>query len=220
MSEADQKQTEKKPAVPWHGVSTELSSFTAFGVVTLSDLQRVNVQMTNRHGLTAEKMYEDYKEYVKFLDLCAQDHNVSFWDGNKSDGTGKTPPASQSAPKSVNQEAGSPPEPPEPPEPVYEDVGKTETNGHKAPTGEFSCGDLTVKFMQKKPYYEIAGSDPTKFPRFPIRVWPEVLNAAGIKEEDVDPREGYSLIGWTAIYEKNEQNKPTKVIELRKPDFA
>ncbi len=72
---------------------TDLSSFTAFGVVTLSDGQRVNVQMTNRHGLPAEKMYEDYKDYVKFLDLCAQDHNVEYWDGNRSNGDSKTPAA-------------------------------------------------------------------------------------------------------------------------------
>ena len=41
----------------WNGVSTDLSSFNSFGVVTLSDGQRVNVQMTMRHGFNAENLY-------------------------------------------------------------------------------------------------------------------------------------------------------------------
>lgn len=93
MSEAKQEvqqEPQEKKQFAWQGISTDLASFTAFGVVTLSDGQRVNVQMTNRHGLDSNKMYADYKQYVLFLDMCAQDHNVEFWDGSRKE-NGNTP---------------------------------------------------------------------------------------------------------------------------------
>ena len=62
----------------WVGNPADLSSFNAFGVVTLSDGQQVSVQLTGRHGLDGEKLYEDFKRFVAFLDLAARDSAVKF----------------------------------------------------------------------------------------------------------------------------------------------
>jgi hypothetical protein len=81
MNSEAQVVEERKPVQQWQGVTTDLASFNAYGVVTLSDGQQVNVQMTLRHGLAPEKAYDDFKNFVKLLDLAAQDHAVKFWDG-------------------------------------------------------------------------------------------------------------------------------------------
>lgn len=77
----------------WVGNPADLTSFNSFGVVTLSDGQQVNVQITVRHGISTEKAYEDFKKYVALLDLCATDSAVKFWDGKK----GEKPSAEKSS---------------------------------------------------------------------------------------------------------------------------
>ena len=138
-----QPNTEEKRQVPWHGVSTELSSFTSFGVVTLSNGQRVNVQSTGRHGLSAEKLYEDFKNYIKFLDLCAQDHEVEFWDGKKSEGQGNR---NGSEPKDE--------------EPQYTRV---DGNGHPV-ENVFPAGTLTVEYKNGKEYFKVTDASGAVLP--------------------------------------------------------
>ena len=177
-------------------VLTDLTSFNAFGVVTLSDGQNVNVQLTMRHGMTADKMMADFAEYVKFLDTAARDHSVKFWDGNKS------------APK---QEASASPSAPKP-------AREGEHAGTYDDPCEFAPTKLEVIYDNGKQYFKVRGED-GKFPKFPVAIWIEVIEKAGIKESDIDPRNGYSLVGWTAKYIKNEKGNPGKVIELVKPPF-
>lgn len=102
---SDEAKTQVEPKFVWEGVTTDLSSFNSYGVVTLSNGQEVNVQMTYRHGFSPTDMYNDFKNYVAFLDMCATDHSVKFWDGsrkgdtpvsNASNGNGSTP--AESAP--------------------------------------------------------------------------------------------------------------------------
>jgi hypothetical protein len=71
----------------WVGNPADLSSFNAFGVVTLSDGQTVNVQLTGRHGLADDKLYEDFKRFVAFLDRCAVDSAVKFWNKKEAENT-------------------------------------------------------------------------------------------------------------------------------------
>lgn len=75
---------ENKPQSQWIGDPTNLSSFNSYGIVTLSDGQRVNVQFTMRHGVSAEKWREDLRKYIGELDFAATDLGVKFWDGNKA----------------------------------------------------------------------------------------------------------------------------------------
>jgi hypothetical protein len=189
-------ETESKPTIPWSGVSTDLTSFNSYGVVTLSNGKKVNVQMTLRHGMRAEKAYEDFKNYVAFLDMCATDHDVEFWDGTKKEGEGKS---------GIKQEVHVP----------------VDSNGQEV-ENSFPAETLTVEYKDKKPYFKVtdAGVNGRKTTKFPVTVYPEVLERAGIVHSNVDPKEGESLLGWTAVYEKNEKGYPKKVVELLKPDFV
>lgn len=77
---------------------TDLASFNAYAFVTLSDNQVVGVQLTGRHGITADDMYKDFQSFVTFLDLCAIDHGVKFVDKRngmyQSEAQGPKPAAS------------------------------------------------------------------------------------------------------------------------------
>ena len=171
---------------------TDLASLNAYGVVTLANGQRVNVQMTMRHGLDADKMAADFTEFVDFLNRL---NGVEFWDGNKPKPETKTEAAPQEA-KKYNDRAGT-----------YDDPR------------EFDASLLTVVYDKGKEYYKISGPE-GKFPKFPVVVWPEVLDKAGVDREKINPKDGLSLLGWTAKYILNEKGNPGKVIELVKPEFA
>lgn len=178
-----------------------LSSFNSWGVVTLSDGQRVNVQMTNRHGLSVEEMYKDFNRFVTFLDLCAVDHAVRFWEGKGSEQT--TGKAEIKADDNVETE---------PERKELDDDGNEVLS--------FSAGKLTVEYKSGKPYFQLTDAN-QKASKYPVRVWPEVLEGAGIKETDVDIKEGKSMTGWTAVYETKDGTKwPAKVTALLKPSFA
>lgn len=181
--------TKKMDVNGWVGNPADLSSFNAFGVVTLSDSQQVNVQMTNRHGLSVEQMYTDFKKYVEFLDLCATDSSVKFWKGKE-----QTENTVQSEKSGKSEE-----------EPHYE-YAENQSSAEK----------LLVEYKSGKPYFTVTGVKGTKFP---VRVWPEILEAVGIKEADVDPKEGYSLAGWTVTFEKKDKF-PSKIVGMEKPLFA
>lgn len=169
---------------------TDLDSFNAYGVVTLPSGQRANVQMTMRHGMDADKMMADYLEFVTFLGRL---EGVEFWNGNKGDG--KSEPKPEQTKTSKEEHAGT-----------YDDPR------------EFAASLLTVVYDKGKEYYKIAAPE-GKFPKFPVTVWPEVLDKAGIDREKVSPKDGLPLLGWTAKYILNEKGNPGKVIELVKPAF-
>lgn len=93
MSEANQEVTKEQVQNV-----TDLTSFNAYAFITLSDGQSVGVQITGRHGIPAERMYEDFKAFASFLDMCATDHAVKFVD--KRNGT--YPNEAQNGAKSVS----------------------------------------------------------------------------------------------------------------------
>jgi guanyl-specific ribonuclease Sa len=77
-SEANQQVQEKPVAKHQTQELTDLTSFNAFAYATLSDGQTVGVQLTGRHGIPADRMYVDFKEFIKFLDMCAVDSSIKF----------------------------------------------------------------------------------------------------------------------------------------------
>jgi hypothetical protein len=185
MSPQDNKQEMKVDG--WVGNPADLSSFNAYGVVTLSDGQTVNVQLTGRHGIFAdERLYEDFKKFVAFLDKCAIDSAVKFWDGKKSERVETTVHSGKA-------------------EPHYE-----------YPENQSGAEKVVVEYKSGKPFYSVTGVKGTKYP---VRVWPEVLTAAGIVPESVDPKDGLSLAGWTVTFEKKDKF-PSKIVGMEKPGFA
>lgn len=184
---------------------TDLTQFSTPIDVRLGSGRWARVNVTAKHGIPDDRMFEDFKNFYRFLDRVANDGDYAEFVGDL-----RAPfplPVHQgdyqTSSQASNQTSGETP--------------RTNGNGQK---NEFACGTLNVEYKNKKAYFNISGAEEGKFPKFPVRVWSEVLEAAGITEDEVDPKEGKSLLGWTAVYKKNDEGKVEKVIELRKPEFA
>lgn len=199
MSEAKQETKEATPVTKQQIQNlSDLASFNAFCIVKLSNGQQVSTQLTFRHGIPEDKYIEDFKAWYRILDKLAQDGEyVEFWNGAK---------ATPVAPANVSQ----------PDKPAN---GGTNGDSKKEYPNEFKAGTLSVEYKNKKVYYSVSAPAGAKFPKFPVRVWEEVLEHAGIDSKKVDPIEGFDLTGWIAKYEKNEKGFPGKVIELCQPEF-
>jgi hypothetical protein len=80
----------------------------------------------------------------------------------------------------------------------------------------FLTSQLVPEILENsdEPYWKIKGID-GKFPKFAVRVWPEVLEEIGIKVTEI-PVKKHSLEGYRAYYEANEAGNPKKVIRLEK----
>ena len=63
----------------------------------------------------------------------------------------------------------------------------------------------------KQPLWKVKGG---KYTEYGVTIWPEVLEAAGLAEQD--PLQVISLVGYTAYYELNENGNPKKVVNLAK----
>lgn len=191
-----QPQDNEKNPVQYESKLSDLTSFNAYGIVTLSDGQRVNTQLTMRHGIPLEEAYKDFRKWVEFLDICATDSSVKFWEGDK------TEPKAESKNGTYT-------------EPTYTQVDESGGEVHT-----FPAGVLTVEYKQGKPYYNVTDAS-QKTTRFPVRIWPEALEKSGITPESVDVKEGKKLTGWTAVYEPKVDSKwPAKVTLLKQPDFV
>lgn len=204
MSASEAKPTEIKETRATSRVQnlTDTASFNAFCIVKLSNGQSVSTQLTFRHGITEDEYVEDFRAWYRILDkLAADGEYVEFWNGGKSN---PVSPVSSSQPEQPANSNG---------------------NGKKEYPNEFKAGLLTFEVHTSKTtgervaYYKVEAPKGAKFPKFPVTVWPEVLEAAGIVVNEIDPVKGMELTGWTAVYEKNEKGFPGKVIELRQPDF-
>lgn len=174
---------------------TDTSSFNAFCILELPNGQTVSTQLTFRHGIPEELYFEDFQKWYRILSKISQDGGdkpyARFWDGGKV----ITPVAPA--------QAAQPDKP---------------DNGKKEYPNEFKAGRLTASSDKGKIYFKVEGEEGAKFPKFPVTIWPEVIEKAGINADEI-PVKGMALTGWIAVYEKNEKGYPGKVIELRQPDF-
>jgi hypothetical protein len=203
MSEADQKEQETKVTKYQTQELTDLTSFSFPVDVRLTNGKWGRINAVVKHGIPADRAFADFQEAYKLMDKIANDGDYAVFVGDLR------APFPLPYPNAENQV-------PEQTEKKVEPV-KVNGSGHAL---EFACGDLMVEYKNKKAYFSVSGVKDAKFPKFPIRVWDEVLEAAGITQDEVDPKEGMSLLGWTAVYVKNEEGKAQKVVELRRPDFA
>jgi hypothetical protein len=208
MSEADQKEQETKVTKYQTQELTDLTSFSFPVDVKLTNGKWGRVNVTTKHGIPADRMFNDFKETYKFMDMIAGDGDYAVFVGDLR------APFPLPYPNAENQS-------PEQPQAQNQAEKKTDPpkqngNGHAL---EFPCNKLVVEYKNEKPYFSVTGLE-NKFPKFPIRVWGEVLEAAGITEDQVDAKKGMSLLGWTAVYVKNDEGKAQKVVELRRPEFA
>ena len=83
---------------------------------------------------------------------------------------------------------------------------------HEGEAGYFDAESLKVEKVNDKLGYRIMGG---MYKKFGVRVWPEVLVAAG-KRIDLDPATTYDLKGFVAFFANNENGKPSKVVRLEK----
>jgi hypothetical protein len=101
--------------------------------------------------------------------------------------------------------------PPAPSEPKYVNVdgGGNETADSKT----FTVERISIKIEDGHHYYKVMGG---KFSKYGCTVWPEVLEAAGLKIDHATGQMNASVNGWTAEYVEFEKdgNKRTKVTRL------
>lgn len=93
------------------------------------------------------------------------------------------------------------------------------TANHQQPAATealtFIAQNLSTTFDEGKQYFKVRGA---QFSKFGVAIYPEMLQAAGIDPDSIDPREPLDLAGWTAFYVLNENGKPRKVTKLVAPD--
>ena len=116
---------------------------------------------------------------------------------------------------------GGPKQPTTPPAARNEDAGRP-TERQRPPSRHENGGDSGLTFQAEelcltidsgKEYYKVKGG---RFKKFGVTIWPEVLEECGIDPQDVDPRRGMSLKGYTARYVENDDGKAQKVTALER----
>ena len=79
----------------------------------------------------------------------------------------------------------------------------------------FKAVAVVVSMTDGKQYFKVKGED-GKFPKFPVTVWSEVLEKAGIDPNKIDMKDGHAL-NCPAYYIVNEKGNPAKVIAFGEP---
>lgn len=83
----------------------------------------------------------------------------------------------------------------------------------------FQATSILKSMTDGKWYFKIKGIE-GKFPKWPVTIWPEILEEAGISSETFiksDVAEMPLKAGTVAHYVKNEKGNPAKVISLQDP---
>lgn len=81
----------------------------------------------------------------------------------------------------------------------------------------FKASSIIVTMNGGKEYFKVKSAD--NFPKFPVTIWNEVMEKAGIDPTKIDPKTGYDLTGYTAFYIVNEKGNPAKIIRLEDNPF-
>jgi len=79
----------------------------------------------------------------------------------------------------------------------------------------FKAVAVVVSMTDGKQYFKVKGEE-GKFPKFPVTVWSEVLEKAGIDPNKIDMKDGHAL-NCPAYYIVNEKGNPAKVIAFGEP---
>lgn len=74
----------------------------------------------------------------------------------------------------------------------------------------FNAETLTATVDNGKAYWKVKGG---RFQKWGVAIYPEVLEAAGI---EADPLQPQSLAGWVAHYQTNDKGNPKKVTRLER----
>ena len=90
-----------------------------------------------------------------------------------------------------------------------EKIKEQETEKRDALT--FMAESLVATVHEGKAYFKCRGG---RFSKFGVTIWPEVLEAAGLK--NLDPMKIYDMHGYTAEYVVKEDGKSDKIIRLTK----
>jgi hypothetical protein len=231
MSEANQQVQEKPVAKHQTQELTDLTSFNAFAYATLSDGQTVGVQLTGRHGIPADRMYVDFKEFIKFLDLCAVDSSIKFLE--KRAGTYSSEASGASA--KPNGSTGAEPSNGDKPKRNYKDpVPQAELPAELAEVtvniwaAEFDALEILPKPDEKASINFI--KDGLQYPVGSINKWKyatikEFL--ASLTEDEINPAVAKvhriaGVLYWkqgNAYTDKNGAQKHYKDVVLAKPAF-
>jgi hypothetical protein len=89
----------------------------------------------------------------------------------------------------------------------------TENVSHPTPDLFFDAVELVGESSGGKESWKVKGG---KFTQYGVRIWPEILDAAGIPSENLDVSRTYKLDGYTAYYVENDKGNPQKVVNLAK----
>lgn len=83
--------------------------------------------------------------------------------------------------------------------------------GGSSLTGTFAAESLTATVDDGKAYWKVRGG---QFQKFGVAIYPEVLEAAGLDVDNLNPLKPVDLEGYTAVYSVKENGKPQKVVRL------
>jgi hypothetical protein len=76
------------------------------------------------------------------------------------------------------------------------------SNGGNGNGQSFIAESLVANVMDGKVYWAVQGG---QFTQYGVRIWPEVLEAAGYDPDELDPTEKHDLDGITAYYTENDE---------------
>ena len=80
----------------------------------------------------------------------------------------------------------------------------------------FEAERLVCEVKGEKNYWKVQGG---KYSQHGVRIWPEIMDAAGFEWAEADVEDGYTYglgPGWTAYYTLNDKGQAHKVVNLAK----
>ena len=86
-------------------------------------------------------------------------------------------------------------------------------SGSAEAVSSFAAETLQAEMLEGVVYWKIKGGS---FTKHGVRVWPEVLTAAGFDVEALNIRKPINLAGYTAYYAAKDNGNPKKVTALEK----
>lgn len=86
--------------------------------------------------------------------------------------------------------------------------------GPGANVQEFRADKMAASVDNGKTYWKITGG---RFTKHGLIIWPEILAAAGLAPESLDPFQSYDLTGWVVRYTPATETENNRIVELVPP---